>query len=250
MVKRKGIQTTRGNNNGKTEPKKNPEIKELKVNTILGKKVRVKCLNTKQKDYLNLIKEKEITIASGLAGTGKSYMAIATAIELLQNTSNSYNKILIIKPAVEAEENLGYLPGSLHEKLIPYLASSIDIVDKIIGKGNRCKLEDAELLVVESLGFIRGKTIDNSILIMEEAQNMSPLQMKTLLTRIGADSKYVISGDLDQSDKYKNFKKSGLFDAIVRLNRLDEIGFIEFGEDDIVRNPLIGKILMTYKENE
>lgn len=220
------------------------------INTILTKKVSLKCKNIKQKEYKKLILDKEITICSGPSGVGKSYIAIAVALQLVQDTSTPYNRILIIKPAYEAEENLGFLPGNLKEKLEPHMSSSIDIVDKIITEENRLKLEDDRILMVEPLGFIRGKSFDNSILIMEEAQNMSPNQMKTLLTRIGYNTKYIISGDLDQSDKYDRIDKSGLFDAINRHNNLNEFGFFEFDINDIVRNPLITKILMNYKKKE
>lgn len=217
------------------------------VNKILPTKIRLKHKNSKQKEFVNLIKEKEIIICSGPAGVGKSFLAIATALQLLQDDTNSFNKILIVKPAIEVEENLGFLPGDLKEKLAPHLASSIDIVDKIIGESNRTKLEDSKELMVEPLGFIRGKTIDNSILIGEEAQNMSPSQMKSLLTRIGYNSKYIISGDMDQSDKYSDSTKTGLYDAINKHKNISDIGFFEFDEDDIVRNPLITKILKNYK---
>tara|TARA_R110000796_G_scaffold11198_7_gene37414 strand:- start:10186 stop:10938 length:753 start_codon:yes stop_codon:yes gene_type:complete len=223
-----------------------PEI--TKANEILGKKVRLKCKNIKQKEYANLIKEKEISICAGPAGVGKSYIAIAIAIELLQN-NNSFNKIIIVKPAVEAEENLGFLPGDLKEKMAPYLASSLDIVDKILGKENRIKLEEEELLICEPLGFIRGKSIDNSVLIMEEAQNLSGSQMKTLLTRIGYGAKYIISGDMDQSDKYSRIEDTGLYDAMTKHHNIPEIGLFEFGINDIVRNPLITKILGNYKDD-
>lgn len=217
------------------------------VNKILPTKVQLKCKTPKQKEYANLIKEKEITFCSGPAGVGKSYVAIAVALQLLQDTSNSYNKILIVKPAVEAEENLGFLPGDLKEKLAPYLASSIDIVDKIIGKYRREQLEESEELLIEPLGFIRGKSIDNSILIAEECQNTSPSQMKNLLTRIGYNSKYIVSGDMDQSDKYDTPQKTGLYDAMHRHNNIKELGFFEFDENDIVRNPLIKKMINNYK---
>jgi len=235
---------------GHTNTTNDKKEKETTANKIIGSKVRLKCKNAKQKDYANLIKEKEVVICSGPAGTGKSYVSIAVAIELLQNTSNSYNKILIVKPAVEAEENLGFLPGYIKEKMAPYLASSIDIVDKILGKATRIALEASEDLMAEPLGFIRGKTIDNAILIMEEAQNMSPSQMKTLLTRIGYNAKYVISGDMDQSDKYSNVKQSGLYDAMLKHKNVEEVGMFEFDENDIVRNPLISKLLRNYKKDE
>jgi len=227
-----------------------PQISEKvrPVNEILPTKVRLKCKNTKQKDFVNLIKEKEIVLCSGPAGVGKSFVAIAVALELLQDPTNSFNKILIVKPAIEAEENLGFLPGNLKEKLEPYLASSIDIVDKIIGEDARRKLEDSKELMAEPLGFIRGKSIDNSILIGEEGQNTSPSQMKSLLTRIGYGSKYIISGDMDQSDRYDDATKTGLYDAMNRHRNIEEIGFFEFDENDIVRNPLITKMVNNYKK--
>lgn len=238
MTKRKVTSTT----------SKSTEPKPRSVNKILPKKVSLKCKNAKQKEYANLIREKEISICSGPAGVGKSYVAISVALQLIQDDSNSFNRILIVKPAVEAEENLGFLPGTISEKMAPYMASSIDIVDKIIGKAARINLEESEELMVEPLGFIRGKSIDNSVLVMEEAQNMSPFQMKTLLTRIGENSKYIISGDMDQSDRYRDSKKTGLYDAMHRHTNISEIGFLEFGVNDIVRNPLITKIVNNYKE--
>ena len=218
-----------------------------KVNEILPTRHRLKCKNHKQKEFANLITDKEIVIATGPAGVGKSYVAIARAIELLQNTSNQYHKIVLINPAVEADEKLGYLPGTVREKLDPFVGSSIDIIDKIVGPSNRVKLEEEGILAVGALGFIRGKSIDNTILVMEEAQNMSPNQMKTLLTRIGYNSKFIISGDLDQSDRYSDFRQSGLYDAVHRHKQVEEIGFIEFYEYEIVRNPLISKLLDNYK---
>jgi phosphate starvation-inducible PhoH-like protein len=224
--------------------------KTISVNQILSRKVSLKCKNAKQKEYANLIREKEITFCAGPAGVGKSFVAIAVALQLFQDPNNSYNKILIVKPAVEAGENLGFLPGDIKEKMEPYLGSSIDIVDKIVGKENRVKLQESEELMAEPLGFMRGKSIDNSILLMEEAQNMSPSQMKTLLTRIGYNSKYIISGDMDQSDKYRNSKESGLYDAMYRHRNITELGFFEFDENDIVRNALITKIVTNYKKDK
>lgn len=237
----------RGSTNGVT---KSSSKKTREVNKIIPKKVTLKCKNAKQKQYANLIREKEIVFCSGPAGVGKSYVAIAVALQLLQDDSNSYNKIIIVKPAVEAEENLGFLPGNLKEKLEPHLASSIDIIDKIIGESNRIQLEESKEIMVEPLGFIRGKTIDNSVLLLEEAQNTSSRQMKTILTRIGYNSKYVISGDIDQSDKYHDVTKSGLYDAMNRHSNIPELGFFEFDENDIVRNPLITKIVNNYKQEE
>jgi phosphate starvation-inducible PhoH-like protein len=220
------------------------------INKILTTKHRLKFKNKSQKEYSTLITDHEIVIAAGPAGTGKSYVSIARAIELLQNKTNKFEKILILKPAIEADEKHGFLPGDMREKMEPYVASSLDIIDKIVGEKNRKKLEEMGIVKVEALAYIRGKSIDNSILIMEEAQNMSPSQVKTLLTRIGENSKFIISGDLDQSDRYRKVEDSGLYDAIHRHRNLDVIGFYEFTKEDIIRNPIISKILANYNREE
>jgi phosphate starvation-inducible protein PhoH and related proteins len=216
------------------------------VNKILTEKYRLKCKNEAQKEYARIISEYEITIAYGPSGTGKSFVSIARAIELLQNVSNNYTRIIISKPAVEADEKLGFMPGTEREKLEPHISSSLDIFDKIVGKYNRTRLEERECLIIQPLGFIRGKSIDNAIIIIEEAQNLSPSQCKAILTRIGTNSKLILSGDLDQSDRYKNVRDSGLFDIIMKHQNIPEIGFFEFKNADIVRNPLISKILNNY----
>ena len=131
---------------------------------------------------------------------------------------------------------------------MPYVESSLSIIDKLVGKVGRDRMMQEGLLEVKALAYIRGANIDNSILIMEEAQNMSINQMKTLLTRIGENSKFIISGDMDQSDRFKNVNQTGLYDAINRLKTIDKIGFFEFGVGDIVRNPIISEILRFYVE--
>jgi phosphate starvation-inducible PhoH-like protein len=215
---------------------------------ILNDKFRLKCKNEAQKEFVRIITDYEIVIAAGPSGTGKSYLSIGRAIELLQNVSNPYSKIIICKPAVEAEEKIGFIPGTEREKLEPHIASSLDILDKMIGQYSRMRLEEKGILIIQPLGFIRGKTLDNSIIIIEEAQNLSPNQCKTILTRIGNNSKLIISGDVDQSDKYKNLKETGLYDIITRHKNIPEIGFFEFSKADIVRNPIIGKILNNYPQ--
>jgi phosphate starvation-inducible PhoH-like protein len=217
------------------------------INEILPTRYRLKCKNPIQKEYANLITNHEIVIAAGPAGVGKSYVGVARAIELLQNITSPYNRILVSCPAEESGEKLGYIPGTIREKMDPYISSTIDIFDKIIGKRNRLKLEEEGILEIQPLGHIRGKSIDGTIFIMEEAQNMSPNQMKTFLTRLGENSKFIASGDLDQSDRYNDIKQSGLYDALSRHKNIEEIGWIEFKEEDIVRNPLIKKILNNYR---
>jgi phosphate starvation-inducible PhoH-like protein len=190
--------------------------------------------------------DNQITICSGPAGVGKSYISIKAAVDLLMDTNNAYEKIIIVRPAVEAEEKLGSLPGNLEEKLDPYIFPSYYLLNKIIGKDAREKLKSYEIIEVFALAYMRGMNIDNSILIFEEAQNSSPSQMKLLLTRIGFNSKFFISGDIEQTDRYKDKRHSGLFDAIEKFSDVSDIGVHKFGDEDIVRNPLISKILKKY----
>jgi phosphate starvation-inducible PhoH-like protein len=171
------------------------------------------------------------------------------AVDLLMDTNNHYEKLVIVRPAVESEEKLGSLPGNLEEKLDPYIFPSYYLLNKIIGKDAREKLKDAEIIEVFALAYMRGMNIDNTILIFEESQNSSPNQMKLLLTRIGFNSKFFISGDIEQTDRYRDKKQSGLYDAIQKFKDIPDVGVFEFGDDDIVRNPLISKILKKYEEN-
>jgi len=219
------------------------------INSVIKKKQKNKFLTEHQEDYYNILKSNEITIASGPAGVGKSYIAMKAAVDLLMDPNNSYEKIIIVRPAVEAEEKLGSLPGNLEEKLDPYIFPSYYLLNKIIGKEAREKLKDAEIIEVFALAYMRGMNIDNSILIFEEAQNSTPNQMKLLLTRIGFNSKFFISGDLEQTDRYKDKKQSGLYDAIQRFTDIPNIGVFDFRGAKNVRNPLIGKILSKYEEN-
>jgi phosphate starvation-inducible PhoH-like protein len=162
---------------------------------------------------------------------------------------NSYEKLVIVRPAVEAEEKLGSLPGNVEEKLDPYIFPSYYLLNKIIGKEAREKLKEAEIIEVFALAYMRGMNIDNTILIFEESQNATPNQMKLLLTRIGYNSKFFISGDLEQTDRYKDKKQSGLWDALQRFKSVDDVGVFEFGDNDVVRNPLITKLLKRYEDS-
>ena len=171
------------------------------------------------------------------------------AVDLLMDTNNTYEKLVIVRPAVEAEEKLGSLPGNLEEKLDPYIFPSYYLLNKIIGKDAREKLKESEVIEVFALAYMRGMNIDNTILIFEESQNSSPNQMKLLLTRIGFNSKFFISGDIEQTDRYKDKKQSGLYDAIQKFKDIKDVGVFEFGDEDVVRNPIITKILKKYDEN-
>jgi phosphate starvation-inducible protein PhoH and related proteins len=228
----------------------NVRTKKEIICSILKKKTKEKFLTQTQKIYYDTLISSEITICSGPAGVGKSYITMKAAIDLLADPTTPYEKIIIVRPAVEAEEKLGSLPGNVEEKLDPYIFPSYYLLNKIIGKENREKLKELEIVEVFALAFMRGMNIDNSILIFEEGQNATPSQMKLLLTRIGFNSKFFISGDVEQSDRYKNKTHSGLWDAMEKFRNDDYVSTFEFKDkNDIVRNPLISKILQKY-DNE
>jgi phosphate starvation-inducible PhoH-like protein len=217
------------------------------IRNIITKKPKEKFLNENQKKYYQLLKEKEITICSGSAGTGKSHLALRAAIDLILEPQTPYEKLIILRPAVEGgEQRLGYLKGTLREKLEPYMYPSFYLLNKILGDGIAAKLEFFNIIEIMSLSHVRGISIDGAILVVEEAQNCTPSEIKLILTRIGYNSKFFISGDIEQSDKYKNKSDSGLYDSMQRLKGIEEIGFFEFTEEDIVRNPIISKILKKY----
>jgi phosphate starvation-inducible PhoH-like protein len=228
------------------EQKKNVSRKD-QITEIIKKKSKEKFLSENQKKYYDLLVGNQITICSGPAGVGKSYIAMKAALDLLSDPLTPYEKIIIVRPAVEAEEKLGSLPGNVEEKLDPYIFPSYYLMNKIIGKEAREKLKQIDVIEVFALAYMRGMNIDNSILIFEEAQNSTPNQMKLLLTRIGFNSKFFISGDLEQTDRYKDKRQSGLWDAIEKFKDLSDVGVFEFDNKDVVRNPLISKILKRYE---
>jgi phosphate starvation-inducible PhoH-like protein len=232
----------------KTEPVERKMSKKDYINSLVTKKIRNKFLTESQKDYYELLINNQIVLCSGPAGVGKSYISMKAAVDLLLDPANSYEKLVIVRPAVEAEEKLGSLPGNVEEKLDPYIFPSYYLLNKIIGKEAREKLKEAEIIEVFALAYMRGMNIDNTILIFEEAQNSTPNQMKLLLTRIGYNSKFFISGDLEQTDRYKDKRQSGLYDALQRFKSVDDVGVFEFSDKDVVRNPIISKLLKRYEE--
>lgn len=211
------------------------------------KKPKEKFLTKSQEEYWRILGENQITLCFGPAGVGKSYIAMKRAVDLLYDEDNKYEKIIIVRPAVEAEEKLGSLPGGLEEKLDPYIYPSYYLLNKIIGKDCREKLKEEGFIEIAALAYMRGWNVDNTILVFEEAQNATPAQIKLLLTRIGYNSKFFLSGDLEQSDKFKDKTKSGLYDAKQKLGGIKGIGVFEFGNEDIVRNPIISEILAKYE---
>ena len=225
-----------------------PKMSKKDQISVMIKKSKDKFLTQSQREYYDKLVKNQITICSGPAGVGKSFIAMKAAVDLLADHTSPYEKIIIVRPAVEAEEKLGSLPGNVEEKLDPYIFPSYYLLNKIIGKECREKLKELEVIEVFALAYMRGMNIDNSILIFEEAQNATPKQMKLLLTRIGFNSKFFISGDLEQSDRYKDKTHSGLWDAIEKFSNLNEIGVYNFDSKDIIRNPIITKILERYEE--
>ena len=217
-----------------------------KLSKFIVKNIITSIKNNTSEEYWETLGENQITFCIGPAGVGKSHIAMKKAVDLLWEEDNKYEKIIIVRPAVEAEEKLGSLPGGLEEKLDPYIFPSYYLLNKIIGKEAREKLKEAGFIEVVALGYMRGWNVDNTILVFEEAQNATPKQIKLLVTRIGYNAKFFISGDLEQSDKFNDITKSGLYDGNTRLNGIKGIGNFEFFNDDIVRNPIIGEILKKY----
>lgn len=208
--------------------------------------IKVQFRTEAQEKLWNLIDNKEIVFISGPAGTGKSFMTILKALSLYRDDAK-YKQIILITPAVEAEEKLGALPGDVEEKLAPYTYSMLYLIEKIIGKKKIEKLVEKGIIKVMALAYLRGVNIDNAIVIADEMQNSTPGQMKTFLTRIGENSKYLVSGDLEQSDRFKDKNISGLNVAIEKLKDIEKIGIFEFSNEDIVRNPIISIILERLK---
>lgn len=240
----KKVSLSGDNSNNETKPK----TKKEQISTIIKNKPKNKFLSENQKKYYEILMKNEITICSGPAGTGKSYVSLKAAIDLISDPDTPYEKIMIVRPAVESSSSsLGSLPGDLREKMGPYVYTSLSLLHKIIGKDNTEKLEQSGILEIMSLSFLRGFNADNMILIFEESQNSTPAEMKMLLTRIGFNSKFFISGDIEQSDKFKRKELSGLYDVINRLSNIKNIGIFEFNNDDVVRNPIIKIILEKYE---
>lgn len=211
--------------------------------------VTLKCKNENQKKLIKSIKDNEITIVSGLPGTGKTYLSCAESLRLLKNDSK-YKKILLIKSVTPLQgEDLGHLPGDLKDKLEPYMISFIDNFEKIVGESMTKSLRDLGLIKIQPLSFIRGRSIDNTIIIVDEAQNISKSNMRTLMTRIGDNSKMIILGDVKQKD-LKNKYSSSLEFILDKFKDVDGFGCLELRDpNDVVRNKIIKIIESKFEEN-
>ncbi len=219
--------------------------KELIGFTIQGKPVKPKTLG--QKKYVDAIREKMMVFGVGPAGTGKTYLAMAMAIQAFKQ--DEVGKIILTRPAIEAGENLGFLPGDLQSKIDPYLRPLYDALYQIMGADSFIKNSEKGLIEVAPLAYMRGRTLDNAFIILDEAQNTTPAQMKMFLTRIGFGSKVVITGDLSQKDLPFS-TTSGLEQALTVLRDVDEIGVSYLTNKDVVRHPLVQKIVHAYEKFE
>ena len=209
--------------------------------THRGKPLKAKTIG--QKEYVEAIKKHDITFGVGPAGTGKTYIAVAMAVSALKN--KEVEKLILARPAVEAGERLGFLPGDLQEKVDPYLRPLYDALYEILGRETALRLKEKETIEVVPLAYMRGRTLDNAFIILDEAQNATKEQMKMFLTRMGFGSKVIITGDITQIDLPRG-KRSGLVDAMKILGGVEGIAFCRLTDSDVVRHPLVRRIVNAY----
>jgi len=197
----------------------------------------------------------QLVLCHGIAGTGKTYVSIYKALQDVLRRGTPYEKLIIINPTVDVgnEDKLGFLPGELSAKIQQYNESTFTILDKIIGKARAGKMIQDNKIEIGVLNFLRGTNLENCYVILDEAQNVSPMQIKTLMTRISENCKMIIQGDMSQCDKYKtngvtNYEKSGFYDVWFRLKDVDGVEHMSFTRDDCVRHPLVKRILKTYED--
>ena len=219
--------------------------KDLICHTLQGKPIKPKTLG--QKKYVDAIREKMITFGLGPAGTGKTYLAMAMAITAFKR--NEVGRIILTRPAIEAGEKLGFLPGDLQSKIDPYLRPLYDALYHIMGAESFIKNSEKGLIEVAPLAYMRGRTLDNAFIILDEAQNTTPAQMKMFLTRIGFGSKVVITGDSTQKDLPAG-QTSGLDVAVSVVKNLEDISICRLTSRDVVRHPLVQRIVKAYEEYE
>ena len=210
-----------------------------------------------QKIFFDIISEvdTQLILCHGIAGTGKTYVSIYKALQDVLRRGTPYNKLIIINPTVDVgnEDKLGFLPGELSAKIQQYNESTFTILDKIIGKARATKMISDGKLEIGVLNFLRGVNLENCYVILDEAQNVSPMQIKTLMTRIGDNCKMIIQGDMSQCDKFKAngitaYEKSGFFDAWFRLKDVEGVNHMAFSREDCIRHPLVKRILKTYED--
>ncbi|WP_029179725.1 PhoH family protein [Streptococcus suis] len=208
-----------------------------------GKPIRVKTLG--QKLYVDSVKRHDIVFGIGPAGTGKTFLAVTLAVTALKR--GQVKRIVLTRPAVEAGESLGFLPGDLKEKVDPYLRPVYDALYQILGKEQTTRLMEREIIEIAPLAYMRGRTLEDAFVILDEAQNTTIMQMKMFLTRLGFNSKMIVNGDISQIDLPRKVK-SGLIDATEKLSNIPQIDFVHFSAKDVVRHPVVAQIINAYEQ--
>ncbi len=216
------------------------------VLSAVGARRRIAAKNLSQRRYIELMRTRDIVLASGPAGTGKTYLAMAMAIAALNR--HEVSRVVLTRPAVEAGEKLGFLPGSMAEKVNPYLRPLYDALNDMMPFDKAARLMDRGVIEVAPLAFMRGRTLNDAFVILDEAQNTTSEQMKMFLTRLGFDSRAVITGDVTQIDLPQD-QASGLVEALRILDGTEGIGFMHFTEKDVVRHPLVQSIIRAYERH-
>lgn len=234
------------NNNVKTYIEQGNVALEMRMEDVLiygtrGAAIKPKSAN--QKKFIEAVKSHDVVFAVGPAGTGKTYIAVALAVRALKN--KEIKRIIITRPAVEAGENLGFLPGDLQEKIDPYLRPIYDALDDMIPSEKLKYYRENRVIEIAPLAYMRGRTLSNAFILLDEAQNTTPIQIKMFLTRLGQNSKLIINGDRTQIDLKPN-QKSGLDDAIEILQKTKGIGFVELDQRDVVRHHIVKDIIKAY----
>jgi phosphate starvation-inducible protein PhoH and related proteins len=224
-----------------------PDAQSESVPLLMTRKAEVRGRTVRQNEYLQAIQEHDITFGVGPAGTGKTYLAVASAVDALQR--EAVKRLVLVRPAVEAGERLGFLPGDLAQKVDPYLRPLYDALYDLMGLDKVAKAFERGMIEIAPLAYMRGRTLNHSFIILDEAQNTTPEQMKMFLTRIGFGSKAVITGDVTQIDLARG-QKSGLNDARIVLKDVRGIAFQQFLAEDVVRHPLVQKIVSAYEKYE
>lgn len=224
-------------------------FQDLYSDTLLkdrsGRPIRVK--NYSQRQYVQMIKNNDLTFGIGPAGTGKTYLAVVMAVAALKR--REVDRLILTRPAVEAGESLGFLPGDLKEKVDPYLRPIYDALNSILGAEHVERLIERGVIEIAPLAYMRGRTLDKAFVILDEAQNTTRAQMKMFLTRLGFGSKMIVNGDASQIDLPKGHSQSGLVDAENRLKGLPHIAFVNFDANDVVRHPVVSEIIRAYENN-
>jgi phosphate starvation-inducible PhoH-like protein len=224
-----------------------PEGEAVGDRTVRTYKTTVRARSGGQLAYLESISRNDVVFVIGPAGTGKTYLAVATAVEALRQKKVS--RIILARPAVEAGESLGFLPGALEEKVDPYLRPLYDALQELLEPERLARFQAMKIVEVAPLAFMRGRTLNESFIILDEAQNTTPAQMKMFLTRLGAGSKAVVTGDITQTDLPPN-QASGLIDVRTVLRDVSGLDFIHLTERDVVRNPLVQRIVQAYERHD